>query len=229
LNQAANSIGLDYVSVQNEPDWDPTCEGCGWTGAQLDSFCANNAPAIGRSVVMPEAVGFTDSFSDPTLNDGNAVGHITIVAGHFYGNGNYAHQNALNHGKHVWKTEHYYTGTHIGMCMNIAKEVSDAMNNQFSAYFWWWIMPNDGATIINGSTPLKNGYTLGQFAHWVRPGMVRVGTTYSPQSGVYVTAYKSPLRIVVVNTTGNWLGQTFTIQNGSVSYLQPFRTSAADL
>lgn len=89
MNQAANSIGLDYVSVQNEPDWDSTCEGCGWTGAQLNIFCANNAPAIGRSVVMPEAVGFTDSFSDPTLNDGNAVGHITIVAGHFYGNGNY--------------------------------------------------------------------------------------------------------------------------------------------
>src|SRR5436309_7718849 len=61
LNQAATSIGLDYVSIQNEHDWDANYEGCVWNGTQLETFCANNAQAIGKPVVMPEAVNFNDS------------------------------------------------------------------------------------------------------------------------------------------------------------------------
>ena len=48
LNQAANAHGLDYVSLQNEPDWNPDYEGCVWTPGELQTFCANNAPDIGR-------------------------------------------------------------------------------------------------------------------------------------------------------------------------------------
>ena len=231
LQNAANSIGLDYVSLQNEPDWDPTYEGCVWNGTQFHDFCVSNAAAIGKPVVMPEAVNFNNSLSDPTLNDPAAATNITIVAGHFYGGGNNVHQNALNHGKHVWETEHYYTNningnTDISTCMTIAKEVSDAMNNQFSAYFWWWTPQGDPATLLSGNTPLRNAYTIGQFARWVRPGSFRVTADYNPSSGVYVTAYKvnSGTVIVALNTGASSVSQQFNVLGGNATAFESFQS-----
>jgi glucuronoarabinoxylan endo-1,4-beta-xylanase len=234
LNQAATSIGLDYVSIQNEPDWNPDYEGCVWTGAQLETFCANNAQAIGKPVVMPEAVNFNDSMSDPTLNDATAASHVSFVAGHFYGGGNTVHQNALNHGKHVWETEHYLTGgqSDFNVCMQLAKEVTDAMNNQFSAYLWWWVNDSqtDGTDLVNGSgTIIKPGYILGQFAKWIRPGSTSVSTTYNPQSNVYVTAYRvnGGTVIVAINMGTGSASQQFVIQNGNATTMEGYRTSSS--
>jgi glucuronoarabinoxylan endo-1,4-beta-xylanase len=234
LRDAANTIGLDWVSMQNEPDFNPNYEGCVWTGSTLLTFARNNAPTIGKPVVMPECVGFRDDFSDPTLNDSTAVNNISIVAGHFYGNGNYVHQNALNKGKHVWETEHYLTGgqSDFNVCMQLAKEVSDAMNNQFSAYFWWWVNDSqtDGTCLVNSSgSIIKPGYILGQYAKWIRPGSTRVTATYNPQSNVYVTAYRvnGGTVIVAVNMGGSSVNQQFVIQNGNAATLAGFRTSSS--
>src|SRR6185369_17029456 len=212
-------------------------EGCVWTGATLLTFARNNAPTIGRPVVMPECVGFRDDFSDPTLNDSTAVTHISIVAGHFYGGGNSVHQNALNHGKHVWETEHYLTGgqTDFNVCMQLAKEVNDAMNNQFSAYFWWWVNDgqSDGTCLVNSSgTIIKPGYILGQFAKWIRPGANRVTSDYNPTANVYVTAYEvtgsTNLVIVALNMGSSQVIQQFNIANGTVAMLEGYRTSSSE-
>jgi glucuronoarabinoxylan endo-1,4-beta-xylanase len=229
LSQAANSIGLDYVSFQNEPDITVTYESCHWTPGQMQTFCRNNAQNIGRPVIMPESFHFDDAYSDPTLNDSTAASHIAIVGGHIYGGGNFVHQNAINKGKRVWQTEHFHSGTSIGTCLNIAKEVSDCMNNQMNAYYWWWIAQGDAASLISGSTLLKNGYTLGQFAKWIRPGKQRIGATYNPTSNVFVTAYRNNgLVIVAVNTGGSSVSQTFTLQNISgVTTLLTHRTSSS--
>ncbi len=234
LNNAANTIGLDYVSMQNEPDANVTYESCFWTGAQMETWCANNAAAVGKPIVMPESEGFNDTFSDPTLNDSTAASHVTFVAGHFYGAGNYVHQNALNHGKHVWQTEHYLTGgqSDMNVCMQIAKEVSDAMNNQFSAYFWWWVNDSqtDGTDLVNNNgTIIKPGYILGQFAKWIRPGSTRVTATYNPASNVYVTAYRvnGGTVIVAINTGTSSVNQQFVIQNGNAASMEGYRTSSS--
>jgi glucuronoarabinoxylan endo-1,4-beta-xylanase len=231
LSQAVSGIGLDYVSFQNEPDWcpNPGYESSNPTPTEILNWVLNNAPSVGKPIVVPESLGFNDSYSDPILNNSTAASHVTYIAGHFYGNGNYVHQNALNHGKHVWETEHYINGTDIGTAMTVAKEVSDAMNNQFSAYFWWWIMPNDPASFINGTSVDLRGYVLGQFAHWVRPGKQRVTATYNPQSNIYVTAYhNNGVVVVALNTGTSSKSQTFTFQNASgISTLTPFRTSSS--
>jgi glucuronoarabinoxylan endo-1,4-beta-xylanase len=230
LNQAATAIGLDYVSFQNEPDFcpNPGYESSNPTATEIETWMANNAPTVGRPIVMPEAVNFNNSYSDPTLNNSTAASHVTYVAGHFYGGGNSVHQNALNHGKHVWETEHFINGTDIGTAMTVAKEVSDAMNNQFSAYFWWWIMPNDPASFIEGTTVDLRGYALGQFAHWVRPGKIRCSSTYNPQSNIFVTAYhNNGLVIVALNMGGSTVNQTFTMQNASgITSMTPIQTSS---
>lgn len=232
LSQAANSIGLDYVSFQNEPDITVTYESCHWTPSQMQTFCRNNAQAIGKPVIMPESFNFNDAYSDPTLNDPNAVNKIAIVAGHIYGNGLYVHQNAINKGKKVWMTEHYISDTQSSManCIQIAKEISDCMNAQMNAYFWWWVADYDPSVnlVNNSGTIFKNGYTMGQFAKWVRPGATRIAADYNPSSGIYVTAYRvnNNLVIVAVNTGTGSVNQQFNISNGSVSSVTPYRTSS---
>ena len=233
LSRARTALNLDWVSFQNEPDWcpNPGYESCNPTPTEILNWVTNNAPSVGAgaNIVVPESLNFNDQYSDPVLNNGTAASHVSIIAGHFYGNGNYVHQNALNHGKHVWETEHYINGTDIGTAMTVAKEISDAMNNQFSAYFWWWIMPNDAASFIEGTTVDLRGYAMGQFAHWVRPGKVRCSATYNPQSNIYVTAYhNNGVVVVALNMGGSAVNQTFTFQNASgISTLTPIRTSSS--
>jgi len=229
LANAATQIGLDWVSFQNEPDITVTYQSCSWTPAQMQTWCQNNAPTVGKPIAMPESFHFADTYSDPTLNNSTSASHITFVAGHIYGGGNIVHQNALNHGKHVWMTEHFNNGQDIATAITDAKEVSDCMNNQMSAYIWWRAYhPTVAADdLISGSTPLKNGYAIGQFAHWVRPGKTRCAATYNPTSGIFVTAYhNNGLVIVAINTSGSSVNQTFTIQNATVSSMTPFRTSS---
>jgi len=231
LNHAVTGINLDYVSFQNEPDWcpNPGYESSNPTPTEILNWVINNSQAVGKPIVVSESLNFNDSYTDQILNNSTAASRVTYIAGHFYGNGNFVHQNALNHGKHVWQTEHYINGTDIGTAMTVAKEISDAMNNQFSAYFWWWIMPNDPASFINGTTVDLRGYVMGQFAHWVRPGKQRVSATYNPQSNIYVTAYhNNGVVIVALNTGTSSKSQTFVLQNVSgVSSLTPIRTSSS--
>lgn len=231
LNNAANAIGLDYVSIQNEPDIEVTYESCHWSPAQLLNFVKNNVSAVGKPIVMPESFQFNDAYSDPVLNDPAAVGKISIVGGHIYGGGLNTHQNALNKGKPVWQTEHFIANSrdNINNAITQAKEIQDCMNNQFSAYFYWWVNDDDASVnLVNqNGTIYKAGYVAGQFAKWIRPGKVRIAATYNPTAGVYVTAYRNNgLVIVVVNTTDSYVWQPFTLENLSgVSSLQVHRTS----
>jgi glucuronoarabinoxylan endo-1,4-beta-xylanase len=232
LRDAANTIGLDWVSMQNEPNFcpNPGYESCLPSAAEMTTWCANNAPAVGKPIIVAEAVQFNDPITDTILANSTAASHVSIVAGHFYGGGNSVHQNALNHGKHVWQTEHFINGTDIGTAMTVAKEVSDAMNNQFSAYFWWWVSQGDPASFLNGTTVDKRGWVLGQFAHWVRPGKARCTCTpYSPTANVFVTAYHNGgVVVVAVNTGGSSVSQQFTFQNASgITSLLVHRTSSS--
>jgi len=229
LKKAADTIELDYVSIQNEPDFQSWTH---WTASEVLTFIKYNGTTIGKPIVMPESFHFNDQMSDPVINDATAVNHFTILGGHIYGGGLITHTNALNHGKRVWMTEHYLTNTQTSMtnCMQIAKEVSDCMNSEMSAYFWWWVYEpsNDGSNLVTNSGHIfLNGYTLGQFAKWVRPGYVRCSSTYNPSNNIYVTAYHNggQLVIVAINMGTTAVSQEFTIQGGSVSSLNIHRTS----
>jgi glucuronoarabinoxylan endo-1,4-beta-xylanase len=241
LGTAVTTIKLDYVSMQNEPDLTSGSESCGWTGAQMDAWCQQNAPAVDKPIVMPEASAFSTAYSAPTLNDPVACGNVSFIAGHLYGpNGvlaPFTYGAALNAGKHVWMTEHLYHPTDIGTCMTIAKEVSDCMNNQFSAYIWFWgFYSASDISLISGTTPNLKGYTLGQFAKYIRPGYVRCSSTYNPNANVYVTAYHGlqplvsnnyQMAIVAVNTGTTSVNQTFSLQNVSLSSFNATQTTSA--
>jgi glucuronoarabinoxylan endo-1,4-beta-xylanase len=231
LNQAANAHNLDYVSVKNEPDLFASSD-LNMSPDEIRVFCRSNAPAIGRPVTMADAVGYTDSVSDPTLNDPLAATNVTIVSGHFYGGGNYVHTNALAKGKPVWMTEHYLDGcvTNFTTCLNFAKEINDAMKNQFSAYVAWWAQDGDvNINLANSSgTILQDGYTMGQFSKFIRPGYYRIGTTNSTGSAE-ISAYKdgasSNFVIVAINRGSTVITQQFTLNGFSPLPMTPWVTS----
>jgi len=229
LLKAANSHNLDFVSIQNEPDFSSWTN---WTPTEIFNFMKNFVTTVGKPIVMPESFHFDDSYSDPVINDAEAVNHFTILGGHLYGGGIYVHKNALNHNKHVWMTEYYidHTQTSMANCTNIAKSISDCMNVQMSAYIWWWV--NDADTSVNlvnnQGTIFKNGYTIGQFAKWVRPGYVRCTTTYNPSNNIYVTAYRNGQSTVIValNMGNNAVNQQFILDDASVKSFNIHRTSS---
>jgi glucuronoarabinoxylan endo-1,4-beta-xylanase len=233
LNLAAKSIGLDYVSLQNEPDANVTYESCFWTGSTIENWCASNAPAVGRPIVMPESESFNYSFSDPALDNSTAASNVTIIAGHIYGgfplSGPYT--NALNHGKHVWMTEHYNEPTtNVVTAVYSAWEISQCMNEQMSAYIWWRAYHPALAIddLINGTTPIVTGYMVALFANFIRPGYVMVGATFNPSPKVFATAYtgNSTLVVVAVNTNSVPVSQAFSISGLSVPFMTPTVTSS---
>jgi glucuronoarabinoxylan endo-1,4-beta-xylanase len=236
---ASGGVNLYAISMQNEPDFVPTnYEGCGWTPQQMDTWVANNSSVLTTRLMMPESASFNFNQSDATLNDPNAVGHVSIVAGHLYGATISYYANAENHGKEVWATEHYLTpsgaSATISDAIAAAIEVHTAMTvGSYNAYVWWWIAQNSGnANINNGlvdnnGNPTYYGYAIGQFSRFVRPGAVRVSAT-SPSSGVYISAYKggSSGTIVAINSNGNPVAMTFALQGLSPSSATPYETTS---
>jgi glucuronoarabinoxylan endo-1,4-beta-xylanase len=223
-------VSLYAISMQNEPDANVTYESCGWTPAQMDTWMANNASAVGKTVFMPESESFNTSYSDTALDDSKAVGNIGFVAGHLYGASPFYYTNAFNKGKQVWMTEHYFDGMDVTSALDLAKEITDCMSiGDMSAYVWWYLKdPNIG--LINSSDQVTiNGYAMEQFAHFVRPGWYRENSTYNPDGSVYVTAYAGSghSAIVAVNLGSSAVSQPFKISGGAPSSYTPYITSSS--
>jgi glucuronoarabinoxylan endo-1,4-beta-xylanase len=233
LRQAAASINCDYVSLKNEPDMYNSVDG-NLTPTAIMVLCRYYAANIGKTITIADAVGFSDSYTDPALNDAEAVGKFSIVSGHLYGNGNYIHWNAWGKGKKIWQTEHYQANSRdsINNAVLQAYEIQQCFDNLMSAYFYWWVADFDASVnLVNQSgTIYKAGYVAGQFAKWVRPGKVRIGCTTYPTSNVAVNAFRSGgLVITAVNKGSSSVSQTFAIANvAGVSTLNVNRTSGSE-
>jgi glucuronoarabinoxylan endo-1,4-beta-xylanase len=240
---AAGGVPLYAISMQNEPDANVTYESCVWTGATMDTWVANNAGVLTTKLMMPESESFTTSLSDPALDDANAVGKISIIAGHLYGVSPSYYTNAENKGKEVWETEHYLSpaaggASTISDAIQAAEEFHNSMvTGQYNAYVWWWIWNwNPGGGNINyglidtSNNPTYYGLALAQYSKFVRPGSVRVSATANPVSGVDVSAYtgNGTSEIVAINANGSASTVTFDTTGESISSFTPYQTSASN-
>jgi glucuronoarabinoxylan endo-1,4-beta-xylanase len=228
LKQFCTTLGnVDVISLQNEPDAIVSYESCSWNGAQFLDFCKNHASAIGKPVLMLESQGFVFSFSDPTLNDSVACANISFIGGHLYGASPRNYANALDKGRRVWMTEHYYNAEDITTCINqMAKEIIDCMYNNMSAYIWWYLRQPDCNLIYAGGSFKKKGYIMAHFSKFIRPSYHRIDATYRPQAGVYLVAFKGEEDvIVVINITTSPKDQTFTFKNDSIAHVKRYTTS----
>jgi len=221
LGSACTSIGLNYVSIKNEPDMPSSSDG-NLTGAQIHDILAAGV-SIGRPIAIADAVGFSDSITDPALNDTATLARVTVVSGHLYGNGNYIHWNGYNKGKKIWMTEHYVANSrdNINLAVSQAYEISQCLDNLMSAYFYWWVNDNDTSVDLANTSGLiyKAGYVGGQFAKYVRPGKIRIGCTTYPTANIAVNAFRSGgLVIVAVNNGSSAVsGRTMTLSGSFTS------------
>jgi glucuronoarabinoxylan endo-1,4-beta-xylanase len=229
LANAAKYYNLDWLSPANEPDlgWQM------WTTNEFIEWTAEYGASIGVPLIEPESCWFADPYSSAIVCDPNSGPLISIAGGHGYG-GPGTHPLELAAGKHLWMTEHYLGNGQDqvgGEAIPIAQEISQYMNDQFSAYVWWWVYDSDTTCNLvddNGNIH-KNGYAIGQFAKWIRPGSTRVSADYNPTSGVNVTAYNAYANggvvIVAVNANNSSVSQPFTIHNGNATLLEGYQTS----
>jgi glucuronoarabinoxylan endo-1,4-beta-xylanase len=223
-----NGAPLYAISMQNEPDANVDYESCTWTAAQMETWVANNASAVGSKLIMPESEGFNTAYSDPSLNNSTADSNISIVGGHLYGTSPFYYTNAKNKGKDVWMTEHYLTGLTISNAMTMAKEITDSMSiAQYNAYVWWYVKDNNIGLVNSNDYLTILGYTMGQWAKFVRPGYQMVRSTYNPSTSIYTTAFTGSghYAIVAINTGSSAVNEKFTLSGATITSLIPYQTS----
>jgi O-glycosyl hydrolase len=219
---SSNGAPLFAVSVQNEPDWLPDYESCGWSASQMQTFLNNNASVIPTRVIAPECVHYKEDYvsavaSSPECN---------IVAVHAYGGTITYYPD-----KEYWMTEHYTdSSTNANVWPNalgVGEEIHDCMTANMSGYIWWYIRRSYGPMDESGNIT-KRGYCMSHFAKFARPGYIRVDATANPSSGVYVTAYKSDsnLVIVAVNQNSTSSDVTFSLSGGIVSSYTKYETTS---
>ena len=228
-----NNVPLYAISVQNEPDWHGWTT---WTPTEILTFVKENAQNINCKVIAPESYSYRRQMSDPLLNDSVANAHFDILGTHLYGTSksNYYYPLAYQKNKEIWMTEHLLGSNDPepdawSLSMELADEINTCMDANFSAFVYWYIHRFYG--LINNEGNITNkGYTISQFAKFIRPGMHRVYASFNAVSNVNTTAFKtdSSLVIVVVNHNNTATNLDFTIQNSiaGVDSLTKFTTSA---
>ncbi|WP_367865984.1 hypothetical protein [Pedobacter sp. WC2423] len=223
--------GVYAISPFNEPNYSPS----GWmegTATEVANFVAAQGSNCGAPIAGPEPLNMGQTFINTYLANTAAKSKTSFVSGHIYGAPPY---NLGNIGKEVWMTEHYtnssISGNDWGNAMNAAKEIHDCMNVGWSAYVWWYIRRSYGP-IDESSNITKLGYVLAQYARYVRPGYNKISCTSNPSSGVYVTAYKSGTKLVmvIVNQNSAATYQDFNFSGINVAgFNRYFTTSSANL
>jgi glucuronoarabinoxylan endo-1,4-beta-xylanase len=229
----SNGAQLYGISVQNEPDWDPSYEGCQWTSAQFIDFLTSQGPRFGGIKLMaPESLGFRKVLSDPILNDAGAAAQLSIVAGHLYGATPSDYPLARAKGKELWMTEHYTDSTSDAndwtKAMPVAIELHKSMAANYSAYVWWYIRRAYGLMTEDGNVS-KRGWIMSQYAKYVRPGYVRIAATEHPDADLSVTAFKGGdgrIVVVAVNAGTSQRRVDLTFAAGAPRTFQRTTTSA---
>jgi glucuronoarabinoxylan endo-1,4-beta-xylanase len=247
VQDVKKSAGVDLyaVSCQNEPDFNPSYEGCQWSGEQFRVFVrdfwgpACKAAGITAKRMISESYRNALTVSDPSLKDSAAAAYVDIIGEHLYGGGPNPYPLAESLHKQYWETENSGMGgpnENITDGIMYANKVHNCIVKcNMNAYHYWWLVNNNGDDegLCNSSgKPTPRMYTIGNFSKFIRPGFVRVDATASPASGITASAYYGAsygrLVIVAINS-GSGIKQDFTIAGykGSTATV-PWLTDASN-
>jgi O-glycosyl hydrolase len=210
---ADNGVKIDAISFQNEPDIQVSYDSCDWTSRQMLEFVKSYGREIGDVKIIPgESFQFRRNFTDPMLNDPDALKNFDIIGGHIYGGGLMAYPLAAQKGKEVWMTEHllntqgnFPNDLTWQSAMIVAKEIHDCMTANFNVYLWWYLkrfysMIGDGEYGAVEGRILRRGYVMSHYAQYAT-GKQRVEARVDGNRNVYASAYDggSGLTLVIVN------------------------------
>jgi len=231
-------VVLSAISIQNEPDY--AQEWTWWTTTEMVNFLKNNAKSINSKIIAPESFQYTKATSDPILNDAQALAEMDILGAHLYGTQVSAFPYPLfkskGAGKELWMTEVYVPNSDANSAnkwpeaLDVAQHVHNAMvEAEFQMYTWWYIRRSYSPLLEDG-TISKRGWMMAHFSKFVRPGYVRVDATKTPETNVYVSAYKGTNKVVIVavNKKTSTSSMDFTINGATVSNVESWRTSSSE-
>ena len=230
LYMANNGAPLYAVSVQNEPDWEPSYESCVWTAIEMRDFLKNQGAAITATrLIAPELVNNNQTYVNTILSDDGAVANLDILGTHLYGGGLVENALATAKNKEVWMTEHLDTLTTYTANLNTGIEIHDCFTKaNFNAYIWWYGKRFYGLIGQDGIVT-KRGYIVSHFARFIKQGAIRLGTSTNTRTDVLISAYRNGTKKVLVAI--NWgiynVKQKFTFQNASVASVIPYVTTSA--
>lgn len=243
LLQSNAGVDLYAIEVQIEPDYS---DGSGnpqmlWTAAEMNTFIkANLGPALAAltpvpKLIMPSTAGWQNEggYTSVALADGTTAPYVYAVGVHQYGDT----ANAPTVARPYWMTEYSSFDAFDASITNalaVAAKIHAALTTgNASVWNYWWILrtgatDNQGLTDTTGNT--KRLYALGNWSKFVRPGMVRVGTSGSV-SGVSLTAFKNATTgaVAIVAINANATSTTFSLglSGLSVPSMIPHLTSAS--
>ncbi|TDC20652.1 glucuronoxylanase [Streptomyces sp. 8K308] len=231
-----NGVNLYAISVQNEPDY--AHDWTWWTPTEMIRFLRENAGSISTRVIAPESFQYVKSFSDPILNDAQALANLDILGAHLYGtpyqNFPYPLFTQRGAGKELWMTEVYHPNSSDSadlwpQALDVGEHIHRALvDGEFQAYVWWYIRRGYGPMREDGQIS-KRGANMAHFSKFVRPGHVRIDATPAAQSNLYTSAYRGgngQIVIVAVNKGTSSVSQPFTLQNNASARVSSWLTDA---
>jgi glucuronoarabinoxylan endo-1,4-beta-xylanase len=223
-------VDLWAVSPQNEPDWNTTYESCIWTGAKFLDFVKNymgpsfKAAGLTTKILLGESLNDNLTLVTPTMTDATAKAFVSVIGGHLYGAGPNTLPSSFGTDVEHWETEYSWgSGTNPDNSMSASTgglQMGSLVHKcmvkaNMTAYHHWWTVWTDNTGLINGTTPSKKLFVLGNYSKFVRPGYVRISATETPASGVSVSAYYSSkdnrVVVVAINSNNSTVSQAFAV------------------
>jgi len=217
-NMAKNGAPIYAISIQNEPNYDVSYDGCLWSPEEMRNFFlqvgrfTNGVKGFGAG--KETAVVLTmngESANHPNINDvalGNPQSRavIDLIGRHTYGNRQNRYAPALDHPtdpKEVWMTENNinsghenghldWTWNYVWKLMNDI-DLSIRLNDE-SAYIWWaakrfYSFIGDGRNDNTEGAILPRGYAISQYAKFAKETYrVKLSAAGRTGSGEDITA-----------------------------------------
>jgi glucuronoarabinoxylan endo-1,4-beta-xylanase len=249
-NAKDQGVPIYAVSAGNEPDSCGINQTTSYSAAQLAAWIKVLGPAMAAidvKIMAPEtmnACGFTGYFN-AIKADTAAWDAVSIFASHEYGCGTLPSQPSIAAaGKEYWETE-VDTGTGSGdssgdgiaSALKMATTIhNDLTKANLNAWHIWWLYnaSGNGGCLYDTSNNVwtKRLWVLGNYARFVRPGFMRVSTSGTVPSGVYVSAYQSladgTVVVVAINTNSSATPLSLFVSGVVPCTITPWVTSAAD-
>ncbi len=237
---------LYAISVQNEPDYDPSYDACLWSPSAFDTFIGSYlgpdlaAAGFNNIIMMPESFADNLTGSNTTMADSNAAKYVKVIGMHLYGGGPTAipssYSTTAGHTVESWETEisEKTSDNNIDSGIYYAALLHKCIvDNNFNAFCYWWLVPtgsDDEGLCDSSGNPTKRLYTIGNYSKFVKPGFVRIGATEAPTSGLSCSAYTDPnsgkFVIVVINQNSSATSQQFSLNGLSATSVTPWQTDA---
>ncbi|MDR0303096.1 MAG: hypothetical protein LBI04_12395 [Treponema sp.] len=212
LNMYENGAPIYAVSIQNEPNFETTYDGCLWSASDMKNFFSQvghftdgvKGYGGGREIpsvrTMNGESANNPNINDAALNDPESRAVIDIIGRHTYGDRLHRYAKAIDHPtdpKEVWMTEHlvnsgnasgYPSDSKWGYIWKLLNDVDLSIRiNDESAFIWWaakrfYGLIGDGQYNTTEGEILPRGYAMSHYAKFAKETF-RAGITASGKTG----------------------------------------------